>query len=359
MTELIAVADNGEWCFDGEERAALTASAIPVKPPKAWFEDPKLTEPTALTVTPEGRVYGHAAAWGVRHIGLPGCRTAPRSQTNYRHYRTGAVETDDGSMVATGRLSFGGGHADVNGDLTAAVQHYDDVTSAVADLACGEDEHGLWMAGALRPDVTPEQVRALRASSVSGDWRSVDGRGLELCGILAVNVPGFSVPRANLAASGAEVTSLVAAGAIRPTITIRTTPIEENTVSETVETPAETTETVTASAPSFAKDQVVRIPADAALGLVASVDGDRAVVQVEVPVAELVDAGPEGRAALSASARERVMDSRLDQALGKIAELQSSMEAMVASAAAEREVAEAKLRGADALSVLDGIPAGQ
>lgn len=224
MTELSGVREpDGAWRF-----ASMTASAIPVKPPRDWFEDPQLSGPTALTVTPEGRVFGHAAAWGVRHIGLPGVTTAPRSNTDYRYYRTGQVETADGSMVATGRITMGAGHADLNGNITAATEHYDNVCSAIADVTTGEDEHGLWFAGALRPGATPEDIRTLRASSVSGDWRGTEN-GLELCGILAVNVPGFSTPRATLAASGEQLNSLVAAGAVFPATPA---PIEETVMSE-------------------------------------------------------------------------------------------------------------------------------
>lgn len=231
--ELAAVRDGDVWRFDvvgvaphgiestevapepdaADDPSATVAAAIPVEPPAEWFDDPGLGEPTALTVTADGRVYGHAAAWGVRHIGLPGCRTAPRSQSGYRYYRTGQVQTADGSMVATGRITLGTGHADLAGNLTAASEHYDNTGAAVADVAVGEDAHGIWFAGALRPDVTPAQVRALRASSLSGDWRPA-GRNLEMVGLLAVNVPGFPTPRAALAASGHEVAALVAAGVV-------------------------------------------------------------------------------------------------------------------------------------------------
>jgi hypothetical protein len=57
-------------------------------------------------------------------------------------------------------------------------------------VRCGEDNFGIWMAGALRPDVEPLKIRALMASDVSGDWRRI-GSSLELVGVLAVNVPGF------------------------------------------------------------------------------------------------------------------------------------------------------------------------
>ena len=56
-------------------------------------------------------------------------------------------------------------------------------------------------------------LRALRASPLSGDWRAAAG-GLEMVAVLAVNTPGFPVPRpAALVASGAVV-SLTAAGMV-------------------------------------------------------------------------------------------------------------------------------------------------
>jgi hypothetical protein len=58
--------------------------------------------------------------------------------------------------------------------------------------------------------VSPEQIRALRASAPSGDWRPIKGR-LELVAVLQVNVPGFPMARAQVASG--YVTALVAAGA--------------------------------------------------------------------------------------------------------------------------------------------------
>lgn len=365
MTILVAVPDHGEWRFDDDQPAALTASAIPVKPPQTWFDDPGLTGPTAMTVTPEGRVYGHAAAWGVRHIGLPGCRTAPRSKSGYAYYRTGQVETAEGAMVATGRVSMGGGHADINGDLTAAVEHYDDVTAAVADVAVGEDSHGIWFAGALRPDATAEQIRTLRASSVSGDWRSVDGRGLEMCGLLAVNVPGFSVPRANLAASGAEVTSLVAAGALRPIITIRPAETEETPMGEKTQTPTDTTDTpAEPDTPTSAEQEdtaaegqphpagnLVSIRDGEFVGLVTDTDThdpDTVAVQIEVPRQMVAAASPEQRALVSSAVQQRMRDRELDAKFSELA-------GRVSAAETAAENAWAHARGVEAMADLDGI----
>jgi hypothetical protein len=91
-----------------------------------------------------------------------------------------------------------------------AVKHYDDTASSVADVHAGEDSYGIWVAGALRPGTQPDQIRALRASAPSGDWRPIRG-SLELVAVCQVNVPGFPIARARVA-SGA-VMALVAAGA--------------------------------------------------------------------------------------------------------------------------------------------------
>lgn len=198
-------------CLPCRAAETVVASGGPLAPPEAWFADPGLSEPTPLTVEDDGRVYGHLALWSSCHTGMQGrCVTPPRSATGYSLFHLGAVRTAEGTDVPVGHLTLGGGHADLHKDAAAALAHYDDAGTAVADVSAGEDEHGIWFAGALRPGVSPEQVRALRASALSGDWRR-HGAGLELMAALCVNVAGFPVVR-SVAASGAPL-SLVAAGA--------------------------------------------------------------------------------------------------------------------------------------------------
>lgn len=195
---------------------ALTAGAYPVTPPSSWFDNPKLNTLTPLTIDDHGRVFGHIAAWHTSHIGMAGGVKPPRSRSDYAYYRTGVVKCDDGKMVNVGQITLTGGHAPINAGVAKAVQHYDDTASAIMDVAAGEDKHGIWVAGALRPDVTDSQLRAIRASAVSGDWRPINGK-LELVAVCAVNAPGFPIPRARVA-SGAPI-ALVAAG-IEPLIEI-------------------------------------------------------------------------------------------------------------------------------------------
>lgn len=209
--------DDGEYVGAPDEAdvhplmaAAMIASGIPIQPPRSWFDDPHLKEPTPLTVDNNGRVYGHIAAWHVDHIGLPFSTKPPRSRTNYSYFHTGMLACDDDSRVPVGQLTLAGGHASLEASASEAVRHYDDTASAVADVHAGEDEHGIWVAGGLRPGISPEQIRTLRASAPSGDWRPINGR-LEMVAVCQVNVPGFPITRARVASG--HMYALVAAGA--------------------------------------------------------------------------------------------------------------------------------------------------
>ena len=196
---------------------SLIAGAAPANPPAEWFTDPKLAVPTGVTVTPEGRIYGHVASWGICHIAHTNqCVTAPHSVAGYAYFHTGEVLTREGTRVATGRITLDTTHAGPQLNALSAAQHYEHTGAAVADVVAGEDQWGIWFSGAIRPTATEEQVRTLRASPLSGDWRRIDS-GLEMIAALSVNVPGFPIPRTRgLVASGA-LQSLVASGMVAPT----------------------------------------------------------------------------------------------------------------------------------------------
>jgi hypothetical protein len=199
--------------------AVLVASAAPLAPPAEWFQDPQLDGPTPFTITDDGRVFGHAALWGVCHVGNPQgrgvCTTAPRSTPGYPYFHLGELETQEGDRIAVGTVTMDTGHAPLKGSRMDAARHYDDTGTAAAHVRAGEDAFGIWIAGALVPDLSAADVRRMRAAKISGDWRGVNGRS-EMIAALEVNVPGFPVPRPALRASGAggEVLALVAAGIV-------------------------------------------------------------------------------------------------------------------------------------------------
>lgn len=195
----------------------LVAHAAPEwKPPRAWFADPKLSMPTGITVDDDGRIYGHAAMWGSCHIGQTDVCIQPPHEEAHPYYMTGEVIAADGSRVPVGQITVGTGHAGLSLGAVPAAEHYDNTGSAVADVCVGNDAHGIWVAGAIRPGADPLLVHELRASGqVSGDWRRI-GSSLRLVGLLAVNVPGFPVPKMQARVASGQHEALLAAG--RPTV---------------------------------------------------------------------------------------------------------------------------------------------
>jgi hypothetical protein len=204
----------------------LTAAAPTI--PAAWFEDPALTEVTPLTVTDDGRIFGHAAAWETCHAEFKDvCVAAPHSVAGYAHFHRHSVDTDRG-VLAVGRLTTGHGklgtgcsccrgkddHACTRASMTAACAHYDRAKT-LAWMRAGEDEHGLWYAGGAVPGLDDADRAVLSRRLVSGDWREVGGN-LELVEVLALasERPGFPLPRTSLSAGRQR--ALVAAGAVRP-----------------------------------------------------------------------------------------------------------------------------------------------
>lgn len=235
MADQVAVAASG--IKPSIERAVTRARAIVAsaelslvtEPPSDWFVNPGFTDQTtvampgfpgkrgaALSIKADKsfaglqRVSGHLALWGVPHTAYSGEKIyVPHSATDYAHFMTGSVLCADGKTMATGALTAGTGHPELELSAAAAKAHYDNTGAAVADVAVGEDEYGVWVAGYIRPGATREQVLALRASPLSGDWRPI-GAGLELLAALAVNAQGFTIPRARVASG--ILTALVAAG---------------------------------------------------------------------------------------------------------------------------------------------------
>lgn len=194
----------------------MTAAIAPLKPPRAWFERPEADGPTPLTFTAAGEVYGHLALYETCHTGFQGgafseCVQAPRSPSSYQFFHLGQMETDDG-MVTVGKLTYGTGHAPLAAGLQAASAHYDNTGSVGAFVRAADGQHGIWLAGAVRSDLAPEGVRDMRANPPSGDWRDFGGR-LELVAALSVVVPGFPIPRSQLALSASGgISALVLPG---------------------------------------------------------------------------------------------------------------------------------------------------
>lgn len=207
-----------EQALEGEPAPALSMVASGGWcAPSEWFQNPEFTELTALTIGDDGRISGHLAGWSSCHVGFEdACVAPPASASGYAYFLTGEAITAEGTRVPVGNITLGGGHAARTLRPKAALAHYDSTSAVVADVNCGEDEHGIWLAGAMRPGLSDETIAAFRASAPSGDWRRVAGK-MEMIAALAVNVQGFPVPRVGMH-DGVQV-GLVAAGAVLPRTT--------------------------------------------------------------------------------------------------------------------------------------------
>lgn len=199
---------------EAEAVAVLTAALnVPVAPPAEWFENPQFTEITPLQVGDDGFIRGHLARWGVCHTSFSSTCVTPPFEEEFSFFTTGEIQTREGTRFPVGQLTLGTGHAPTNLGARPAAAHYDHTGFAVADVACGADDHGIWVAGALCPDIDEVTVRRLRASALSGDWRRIGGQ-LRLVAALVVNVPGFPIPRTRTHTHDGAQATLVASGVI-------------------------------------------------------------------------------------------------------------------------------------------------
>lgn len=210
-----------------DEVQALYASGIPEglePPPLELFGNPLLTEPTALQIVQAGgyqHVFGHAACWGSCHISMPDACVTPPHEDEHVYYRLGEVVTASGDRIAVGQITLGTGHAPTFGiDPRKAQEHYDNTGSCVALVASGNDDHGIWVSGIIKPGTPDGRVMELAGAKLSGDWRRIGG-SLRLVAMLAVNVPGFPVPRLKTQVVSGKQLSLVASGIMPDAASLR------------------------------------------------------------------------------------------------------------------------------------------
>ena len=180
--------------------AAGYTITIPDVWPESWFDKPTEAPPFgALHVTAQGRVYGYLGPDRVAHRAFraSGRRvTIPRG-IDYSEFlnKPCLVAGADGHTyrINAGNITMGCSHPSPDDPRRAdprwAIQQYDNTCSIVARVRVGEDDHGVWVAGALLHGIEPEAVERMMACALSGDWQN--GR---LNAALLVPVEGFPTP---------------------------------------------------------------------------------------------------------------------------------------------------------------------
>lgn len=195
-TVMVASAFTPSLRFSPKTLTASAAGLAPLKPPKEWFFREEAPEPTPLTVTEDGEVYGHLALWNQCHAAFASCERPPSSLSGYSFFHVGTLQTEEGEYVNVGRITVGeagrakGGHASLIHGRQGAMEHYDKTGCVAAFVRATDGRHGIWLSGAVRSDAPAERIRDLRANPPSGDWRDY-----ELVAVLSVPVPGFPIPR--------------------------------------------------------------------------------------------------------------------------------------------------------------------
>jgi 2'-5' RNA ligase len=192
---------------------------IPNVPPAEWFSEPPADLPQgAFTVTDEGRVYGWLAPAGIAHRAFRNRRVeVPMGNVDYSRWMGSEALVAGGGRVVAGPITFECGHCDPSGPTASAkrMEHYDNSCSIAAKAAIGENEHGVWIAGALEPGVSAEQVSRMLGCRLSGDWAPHPEKSgwREFVAALLVPVPGFpmgrSAPSTLRVADGALVAAAV------------------------------------------------------------------------------------------------------------------------------------------------------
>lgn len=227
---------------------ALVAAGGPAFAPRSWFDNPQFGTPGSdprlirqpksmgggyacpLTVTADGRIYGHFGSNKTCHTAYPNaCTRLPMSGTGYakfhlRPYTTAEAADGQGDPVMVGHITMGCGHYLDDGDprkLDEVRAHYDGGpgVTIMAHVRAGDDQYGGWFAGAVAEEVTDAQIRKFTRMSVSGHWRKFPGTGLEMLACTAVVSPGFPVAAGALAAAGIDVADQGEGDRAQPAIT--------------------------------------------------------------------------------------------------------------------------------------------
>lgn len=202
---MIADEDDVETAAEAIEEARhhLTAASVrrhggAWRPEASWFKPPQEADKTAMAageqplVSDNGRILGYVATWKqpdgkpTLHLGYvdAGEYVAVPGQQNYGYFHQNNINypLSDGTSAHVGIITDAGHPTDI-----------DNPRHQAALVRVGEDDTGVWIAGAVFPDVLEDQMRfsRMKASAISGEWDLNTGT---FRGAAMVNHPGFPQP---------------------------------------------------------------------------------------------------------------------------------------------------------------------
>lgn len=326
------------------------ADTFPLHPPARYFEKPEWLRPgQKLTIVTEGqdagRVAGYVAPWGQCLLGgAMGCFKAPRSITGYTAAMQGQTMTAEGELLRTANIGGGVNHAPIEAGAFSQriVDHYANTASQLMRVRYGEDDYGIYLAGAAWPGITDRDVATIRASAVSGDWRwRQEFQAYEMAGVQLVSVPGFPLLRSVTAGCSAHPILIGGMGGA-PAEMLQEVTMDSTTHVHTAACSCQVTDPIAAAEAQFpgiraAIDAMVETRVAALTAAVTPADG-------MAPPATSPDQAPPEAAGDPLVAE---MDGRLTDVEGAVAELaerQAQLEGWIAEkAAVEADAMEAQV----------------
>jgi hypothetical protein len=142
---------------------------------------------------------------------MEGCVKPPKgSPTDYDYAHVGETITSDGETIKTAVIAGGIPHPNDQVPADMVPNIYANTGHQVMRVRYGQDNNGLWFAGALFPNLDEHEVATIRASALSGDWRwqaqyrKTGGGAYDFSGAIMVNIPGYRVEADGLGAGRSE-----------------------------------------------------------------------------------------------------------------------------------------------------------
>ena len=174
--------------------AAAYAAVYPATAFERWESD----DMVPLRVTPDGRVWGHAAGDGCYRTGLKAGRCDKYTRDpdpNMVNFHTGTVTLDNGNVIRAGNLTCAGLHASVSMSHAQQRRHHEDSTTVWAKVVAWNDRKGrLCVSGSLVPGLDPTFTAQVAGLPISPELWPVPGvRGLTLVGAHSVITPAWPV----------------------------------------------------------------------------------------------------------------------------------------------------------------------
>lgn len=155
-------------------------------------------DPVPLQVTPDGRVWGHAAGDGCFRNGTKYGKCEKYTvdpDPRMRNFHTGTVTLEDGSVIRAGSLTCASLHASISFTRDQQRQHHENTSTIWARVVAWNDTQGrLCVSGSVVPGLDQSLLAQVVGTPLSLEAWPVPGvRGNTLCALHTVVTPAWPV----------------------------------------------------------------------------------------------------------------------------------------------------------------------